>query len=113
MPEMLLFVLPVFVAQPWQPLMLLATGVAVLMMQGVYKLAGYIAHAWHESRLHLPHHWQGRLGRWPLTSKIENGQCARIKRTARCIWHGLQARREPIGTGAAGDTIIGRQWWWP
>lgn len=56
MPVMLIVLLTVFVAQPWLPLLLLATGVAVLMVQGVYKLAGYIAQAWHEGRLHLPHH---------------------------------------------------------
>lgn len=56
MPVMLIVILTVFVAQPWLPLLLLATGVAVLLVQGVYKLAGYLAHAWDEGRWHLPHH---------------------------------------------------------
>lgn len=53
---MLMVLLTLFVAQPWLPLLLLATGVAVLMVKGMYKLAGYIAQAWHKGRLHLPHH---------------------------------------------------------
>lgn len=52
MPVMLVVVLTLFVAQPWVPLMLLATGAAVLLVQGVIWLMHYVSEQWHHS--HTP-----------------------------------------------------------